>query len=123
MTIKSKDLAKLLGVCPATVSLLINNKPGISDSLREKLTKQIIELGYGDMLKTNTAAQASENSPYPQSATPSSMRFIRSMISEQTNQVFMLTSSRAVKFRHESSALIFKSFISTRSAAVASRDA
>lgn len=63
MTIKSKDLAKLLGVCPATVSLLINNKPGISDSLREKLTKQIIELGYGDMLKTNTAAQASENSP------------------------------------------------------------
>ncbi len=65
LTIKSKDLAKLLGVCPATVSLLINNKPGISDSLREKLTKQIIELGYGDMLKTNQNEQASETLASP----------------------------------------------------------
>lgn len=65
MTIKSKDLAKLLGVCPATVSLLLNNKPGISDSLREKLTEQIKELGYGDMLKPVEPANATINAPVP----------------------------------------------------------
>lgn len=50
MSIKSKDLAKLLGVSTATISLVLNNKPGISPSLRKKLTDQITELGYGEML-------------------------------------------------------------------------
>ena len=47
---KSKDLAQLLGVSPATISLLLNHKPGLSQRLRDKLTQQIIDLGYGDML-------------------------------------------------------------------------
>ena len=34
---KAKDLAKKLGVSPATISLVLNNKPGISDSLRKTL--------------------------------------------------------------------------------------
>ncbi len=51
MTIKSKELAKLLGVSTATVSLVINNRPGISASLREKLISDITELGYRDMIK------------------------------------------------------------------------
>ncbi len=47
---KAKDLAKLLGVSPATVSLVLNNKPGISKSLRSRLIEKIEELGYKDML-------------------------------------------------------------------------
>lgn len=51
MAIKSKELAHLLGVSTATMSLVLNNKPGISDDLRKSLTQRICELGYEYMLK------------------------------------------------------------------------
>ena len=54
---KAKDLAKLLGVSPATVSLVLNGKPGISDSLRAQLTEKILDLGYGSMLKGREAPE------------------------------------------------------------------
>lgn len=47
---KAKDLAKKLGVSPATISLVLNNKPGISDSLRHSLIEKIRELGCDSML-------------------------------------------------------------------------
>lgn len=47
---KAKDLAKLLGVSPATVSLVLNNKPGISDSLRKELLAKIEKLGCEGMM-------------------------------------------------------------------------
>ena len=47
---KAKDLAKKLGVSPATISLVLNNKPGISDSLRKALLEKIQELGHEEML-------------------------------------------------------------------------
>ena len=54
---KAKELAKLLGVSPATISLLVNDKPGLSQKTRKKLTEQIIELGYGSMLGQGKAAE------------------------------------------------------------------
>lgn len=48
---KAKDLAKRLGVSPATISLVLNNKPGISNGLRHSLLDKIRELGCGDMLE------------------------------------------------------------------------
>ncbi len=50
MGMKAKDLAKKLGVSPATISLVLNNKPGISDPLRKSLLEKIKTLGYEDML-------------------------------------------------------------------------
>lgn len=47
---KAKDLAKKLGVSPATISLVLNNKPGISDSLRKSLLEKIQDLGHEEML-------------------------------------------------------------------------
>lgn len=47
---KAKELAKKLGVSPATISLVLNNKPGISDSLRQSLLNKIEELGCGEMM-------------------------------------------------------------------------
>lgn len=47
---KAKDLAKKLGVSPATISLVLNNKPGISDSLRKSLLEKIQQLGHEEML-------------------------------------------------------------------------
>ncbi|MFR6132634.1 MAG: LacI family DNA-binding transcriptional regulator [Fusicatenibacter saccharivorans] len=35
MNISAKELAKLINVSPATVSMVFNNKPGISDATRE----------------------------------------------------------------------------------------
>lgn len=47
---KAKELAKKLGVSPATVSLVLNNKPGISEALRRSLIARIEEMGCGGML-------------------------------------------------------------------------
>ena len=50
--IRAKDLAAKLGVSAATVSLVLNDKPGICDDTRRELRKRIVDMGYGYMLKT-----------------------------------------------------------------------
>ena len=37
MAYSSKDLAKELGISPSTVSLVLNNKPGISQERRAQI--------------------------------------------------------------------------------------
>ena len=51
MKYKAKDIAKELGVSPATISLVINNKPGVGDEKRKEITKRIRELGCEYLLK------------------------------------------------------------------------
>ncbi len=46
MKLKSKDIANILGVSPATVSLVLNNKPGISEDTRQKIISYLEENGY-----------------------------------------------------------------------------
>lgn len=41
-----KDIAKIAGVAPNTVSRALNNKPDVSKNTREKITKIAEELGY-----------------------------------------------------------------------------
>lgn len=48
--IRAKDLAAKLGVSAATVSLVLNNKPGICEETRRELRRKITEMGYGYML-------------------------------------------------------------------------
>lgn len=50
MSIKVKDLAAKLNLSPSTVSLVLNNRPGISDATREKVRAAVIEMGYGELL-------------------------------------------------------------------------
>ncbi|MCI9457353.1 MAG: LacI family transcriptional regulator [Oscillospiraceae bacterium] len=50
MGIKVKDLAKMLGVSPATVSLALNNKAGISQATRQRIFDKLSELGYSDRI-------------------------------------------------------------------------
>ncbi len=57
-----KDVAKRAYVSTATVSNVVNNKPGVSDDLRERVWKVIHELGYrpnyvARSLKTNKTNQ------------------------------------------------------------------
>ncbi len=49
MVIKAKDLAEQLGVSRATISLLLNNKSGLSEKTRRELTQRINEMGLGYM--------------------------------------------------------------------------
>lgn len=50
MAVKAKELAKLLGISPASVSLVLNNKPGVSEATRNKVYSAIKELGWEDLL-------------------------------------------------------------------------
>ena len=43
---KIEEIAKLLGISKSTVSLAINNKPGVSEKTREKVLKTIEDFGY-----------------------------------------------------------------------------
>lgn len=51
MSLKAKDIAQMLGVSTATVSLVINNKPGVSDWKRQEIKDKIRELGCEHLLK------------------------------------------------------------------------
>ena len=46
MSVRVKDIAKAVGVSPTTVSLVLNNKPGAGEKLRERILLTARELGY-----------------------------------------------------------------------------
>lgn len=51
MALRAKDIAEMLGVSTATVSLVLNNKPGVGDKKRQEIINKIRELGCGHMLR------------------------------------------------------------------------
>lgn len=51
MRYKAKDIARELGVSPATVSLVLNNKPGVGEEKREEIMKKVVEMGCEHLLK------------------------------------------------------------------------
>lgn len=63
MIIKAKELASKLNISEATLSLVLNRKHGISDKTRERISKQIIDLGYEEMFKPQINDAALENAP------------------------------------------------------------
>lgn len=48
------DVARMLGVSPSTVSRAMNNAPGVSEAVREKILNFVDEIGY----RPNTIAQS-----------------------------------------------------------------
>ena len=42
----AKDIAKKLGLSPATVSVALNGKPGVSQATRERVLAAAAELGF-----------------------------------------------------------------------------
>jgi LacI family transcriptional regulator len=46
MAVRIKDIAERVGVSPTTVSLVLNNKPGAGEDLRDRILKTARELGY-----------------------------------------------------------------------------
>ena len=50
MKYKAKDIARELGVSPATVSLVLNNRPGVGVKKRQEIIDKIIELSTAIVL-------------------------------------------------------------------------
>lgn len=46
MSITAKELASLLGISPAAVSIALNNRPGVSDKTRQRVLEAAKERGY-----------------------------------------------------------------------------
>jgi DNA-binding LacI/PurR family transcriptional regulator len=61
MGLRIKDIANELGISPATVSLVLNNKPGISDETRQKVLKLVEEKGYVTNLLSKPALKNQRN--------------------------------------------------------------
>lgn len=55
MGLKIKDIAEAANVSASTVSLVLNNKPGISDETRQKVLKLVEEMGYSTNLLSKPA--------------------------------------------------------------------
>lgn len=60
MAVSAKELAKKLNVSPATVSMVLNNKSGISAATRDKILAAAKEYGY-DLSKYATHSEATHN--------------------------------------------------------------
>ena len=46
MAVRAKEIAQKLNISPATVSLVLRNKPGISDITRQRVLEAAAEMGY-----------------------------------------------------------------------------
>lgn len=49
----NKEIAKLLGISPAALSIVINNKPGVSESTRTRVISKLQEMGLDYLIKKN----------------------------------------------------------------------
>ncbi|HET7839251.1 MAG TPA: LacI family DNA-binding transcriptional regulator [Rectinemataceae bacterium] len=59
MAIRIKDIAEMAGVSPATVSLVLNSKPGAGEGVRERVLRIAKEQGYVP-LRSSSSAPAGE---------------------------------------------------------------
>lgn len=50
-----KELAKHFGISPAAISLIVNNKPGVSDATRARVLSGLSEMGYSGLVKTESS--------------------------------------------------------------------
>ena len=55
MAVRAKDIAEELGASTATLSLVLNGKPGISEKTRKKVLQGINALGYGYLVQEQQA--------------------------------------------------------------------
>lgn len=57
-----KDIAAFTGVSASTVSLVLNNKPGISEATRQRVFAAAAELGYQEHISRSKAVKGKQNS-------------------------------------------------------------
>ncbi len=57
----NRELAKQLGISPAAFSLIINNKPGISEQTRQRVLANLEEMGLSHLVKPAADPATAEN--------------------------------------------------------------
>lgn len=60
-SISINDFADMMGVSTATISRAVNNKPGLSNELREKIRAEAVRIGYITNLQEETEESTSSN--------------------------------------------------------------
>ena len=50
----NREIAQKLGISPAALSLIINHKPGVSDSTRDRVLTELQEMGCDNLIKKDT---------------------------------------------------------------------
>ena len=96
--IRAKDLAAKLGVSAATVSLVLNDKPGICDDTRRELRKRIVDMGYGYMLKTpekKADGSAAERNTAKEAADRKKFAFVIYPVCKECGDIFEMTAYQA----------------------------
>lgn len=61
---KIKDIAKLVSLSPATVSMVLNNRPGFSEETRNRVLEAARELNYQPSSTKRIATELSETLPF-----------------------------------------------------------
>ncbi len=61
MALRVKDVAEMLKVSTATVSLVLNNKPGVSEETRQRVLKLVQEMGYDTNILSKPALKNSRS--------------------------------------------------------------
>lgn len=61
MPLRIKDIADELHISPSTVSLVLNNKPGISEETRQKVLAFVEKMGYNTNLLSKPALKNTRN--------------------------------------------------------------
>ena len=56
-----REIAEQLNISPATLSLVLNNKPGISTTLRQQVLNDLVTAGYSDLIKDPAITLDSKN--------------------------------------------------------------
>lgn len=54
MALKAKEVAEILGISQATLSLVVNNKPGISEKTKNRVIQELRDRGYEYLLNDQT---------------------------------------------------------------------
>ena len=54
MALKAKEIAGILGISQATLSLVVNNKPGISEKTRNRVIQELRDRGFDYLLSDQT---------------------------------------------------------------------
>ena len=57
----NKEIAKMLNISPAALSLIINHKPGVSDETRKRVLSKLNEMGLGHLIKQVPSASVNNS--------------------------------------------------------------
>lgn len=57
----NREIAEQLGISPAALSLIINNKPGVSNATRERVREQLQEMGMEHLFNKSSAVTQSKS--------------------------------------------------------------